>query len=710
MQEGTSVKPISGATPLAALEAVAIDTETTGLDAARARIVQFGGVAIALGKPDPAHLYEALVDPGEPIPPVSTAIHGISDHAVQGAPSFAAALADFQKFRAGRLLVGHSIGFDLAIIEHEARRAGVAWQKPRSLCVRLLGAIANPGLPDQSLETLAAWLGVTSGGRHTALGDALAAAAIFAGLTPHLAARGINTLAEAERACLQLTNQLEAAHRAGWTEPVTRPGISGTAALDPYAYSHRVHDLMSHPVATLAGSAPASQAIALMVERRISSIFVSADGAPGGPVADYGIVTERDILRLVAAHGTGALDKPLDSFASRPLASVAGGAFVYRAIGRMDRLKLRHLAVRDERECLAGVISARDLLRLRAGAALRLDDAIGAASSAEAMAQAWSTLPAVARSLVAENLDPRLVAGVVSEELRIMTRRAAELAQAAMSNAGLGPAPCPFALMVLGSGGRGESLLAPDQDNAIVYSEGEPDSAQDRWFAQLGSHVADTLNAAGIPYCTGGVMARNSAWRGSLAAWNERIDGWVGSARGDDLLNVDIFFDQRPVYGELRLGAELFDHAYAAAGRNPAFAKLMGEKLFSGQSPFTLLGGVRTTKGRIDLKLHGLFPIVTAARSLAIRHGIRRRSTGDRLEGLIERGLGNAEEIAGLIAAHRVFVALLLDQQSVDLEIGIAVSNQVATGSLSQASLAALKSALKAVQTVPDMVRALTFG
>ncbi len=52
----------------------------------------------------------------------------------------------------------------------------------------------------------------------------------------------------------------------------------------------------------------------------------------------------------------------------------------------------------------------------------------------------------------------------------------------------------------------------------------------------------------------------------------------------------------------------------------------------------------------------------------------------------------------------------MLDQQSVDLETGIPVSNKVATGSLSHASLAALKSALKAVQTVPDMVRALTFG
>jgi DNA polymerase-3 subunit epsilon/CBS domain-containing protein len=366
--------------------------------------------------------------------------------------------------------------------------------------------------------------------------------------------------------------------------------------------------------------------------------------------------------------------------------------------------------VRDEQERLVGVISARDLLRLRAGAAFRLDDAIGVASSAEEMAQAWATLPTVARLLVDEDLDSRLVAGVISEEIRIMTRRAAELAEAAMREAGRGGPPCSYAMLVLGSGGRGESLLAPDQDNAIVYAEGEPDGLEDRWFAELGARVADTLDAAGIPYCKGGVMARNAAWRGSLAAWKDRIEHWVRRAGGEDLLSVDIFFDQRPVHGDLSLGAELFDHAFAAGAANPPFAKQMGEKLFARQSPFGLFGGFQTVGGRLDLKLHGLFPIVAAARALAIRHDIRRRSTKRRLGGLVERGLGNAEEIVALAGAHRLFMEVMLEQQARDLETGIAVSNAVRIDAMSRARQARLKSALKAVEIVPDLVRELMFS
>lgn len=704
------MKPISGAMPLAALEAVAIDTETTGLDTARARIIQLAGIGIELGRVKPDEAFETLIDPGEPIPEASREIHGIRDGDVRGAPAFPDAFAAFSAFRAGRVLVGHSMGFDLAVLQGEATRAGLPWAKPRSLCVRLLGVVANPRLHDQSLDTLASWLGISISGRHSAKGDARAAAEIFVALLPHLAERHVRTLAEAERACLGLSTRLEDGHRAGWVEPVSRPDLSAsTSAIDPYAYSHRVDDLMASPVVAIAENATAKDAIDLMAERRISSIFVSADGTPDGPLSAYGIVTERDVMRRIAAHGAQALDMSAGEIASRPLASIAAEAFVYRAVGRMERLHIRHLAVRDESDRLVGVISARDLLRLRAGAAISLDDAIGSASSAKAMAQAWATLPAVARSLGAEELDARIIAGVVSEEVRVMTRRAAELAEAAMQEAGHGSPPCPYALLVLGSGGRGESLLAPDQDNAIVFAEGAPGSEACRWFAQLGSHVSDILDTAGIPYCTGGVMARNEAWRGSLETWQARIADWVGRSSGADLLNVDIFFDQRPVHGDLSLGARLFDSAFDAAANQPVFAKLMGEKLFSASNPFTLLGNIRTDEGRIDLKLHGLFPIVAAARVLAIRHDIRRRSTRQRLEGLAERGLGNVGEIARLLEAHRLFMTLMLEQQSRDLEAGIPVSNKVEIATLPTPVRSDLKAALKATQLVPDFVQGLMF-
>ena len=359
---------------------------------------------------------------------------------------------------------------------------------------------------------------------------------------------------------------------------------------------------------------------------------------------------------------------------------------------------------------LAGVVSARDLLRLRAGAAIDLDDAIEGADDAARMAVAWAQLPAVARSLIAEKLDARTVAGIVSEELRVMTRRAAVLAEASMRADRLGGPPCPYAVLVLGSGGRGESLLAADQDNAIVFASGEPGGDEDRWFAALGSRLAETLDAAGIPLCKGGVMARNPQWRGSTRTWAARVRDWVGRSRPEDLLNVDIFYDLLPVHGDLALGRTLLADAFEAARNAPAFAKLLGDQLGALGSPFTLFGGLAAKDGRLDLKKYGLFPVVSAARTLAIRHDIRARSTRDRIEGLIAAGIGGEADLRALQDAHALLLSLMLAQQSRDLEAGIPVSNRVDLSALTREQTARLKAALRQLQSTPTLVRDAMFG
>ena len=116
---------------------------------------------------------------------------------------------------------------------------------------------------------------------------------------------------------------------------------------------------------------------------------------------------------------------------------------------------------------------------------------------------------------------------MISAEIGALTRRAAVLAERRMQADGHGAPPCPYAVGVLGSAGRGESLLAMDQDNALMFAEGAPDGPEDRWFATFASHANDILHQVGVPYCKGGVMAKNAAWRGSMLTWRDRIADWI---------------------------------------------------------------------------------------------------------------------------------------------------------------------------------------
>ena len=272
--------------------------------------------------------------------------------------------------------------------------------------------------------------------------------------------------------------------------------------IDSFPYRHRLRDVMTSPAVLLPPTTPLSRAAEEMHLRRISSVLVAGDR--DGRAA--GIVTERDVLTAVAAGGGGALERPIADIMTAPVHRLDPDAMVYRAIGRMDRLGIRHLVVADGNGSALGVVTARALLRQRAGTALALGDEVSVAGDAAALGRVRAGLAGLAAGLLAEQVPPNDIAAVISDVMCGLTARATALAESEMS----GPAPAPYCMMILGSGGRGESLLAPDQDNALIHAGSEAD---DPWYAELAEHMTGILNEAGVPYCNGGVMASRRLWR-----------------------------------------------------------------------------------------------------------------------------------------------------------------------------------------------------
>jgi DNA polymerase-3 subunit epsilon/CBS domain-containing protein len=350
-------------------------------------------------------------------------------------------------------------------------------------------------------------------------------------------------------------------------------------------------------------------------------------------------------------------------------------------------------------------VTPRNLLRERATTAIVLGDSIDSAADEPALAQAWAKLPQVAASLIADGVDKRAIAAVVSSEICALTRRAAELAEARLAQQGKGAPPVRYAVLVLGSAGRTESLLAADQDNAIVFERGEPGGPEDKWFEALGVHMAAILDGAGVPFCKGGVMASKPEWRMSLAAWKATIDGWVRRQRPKDLLSVDIFYDGVPVHGTAMLGEAVWDYAFEVGKSNAAFLKLLTELARDWRPPVTMFGNIRTdSNGRVDLKKGGLMPLFTCARVLAIRHGVLARSTPERYRGVAERGVGSPQDIEAIVEAHGFLLGTMLDQQLVDAETGLRLTPNVDLARLGKQDRERLRAALDRVGTAIDLV------
>ena len=176
---------------------VVFDTETTGLLPHKDEIVQIGAVRMLRGRIIEGEVLNTLVDPGMPIPPASTRVHGVSDAMVQDAPDIRDAGRSFHHFARDAVIVAHNAPFDMAFLRRHAKRMDVAWDHP-ILDTVLLSAVLFGASETHTLDALCDRLDVTIPAvlRHTALGDAQATAEVLAKMLPMLKARNFETFGD----------------------------------------------------------------------------------------------------------------------------------------------------------------------------------------------------------------------------------------------------------------------------------------------------------------------------------------------------------------------------------------------------------------------------------------------------------------------------------------------------------------------------------
>lgn len=699
--------PPSAHTPLIALPVLVLDVETTGLDVRNDRVVQIGAIAMTgeAAQDDPR--FDLIVDPGVPIPPRVTRIHGLDDASVSGAPAFAEIAPAMLAALSTRCAVGHHIGFDLAILRCESLRADLAWHDVPMLDIAQIASALDPDFRDLEMEAVVTKLGIQVEARHTAMGDCLATAEAWRLLLGLLRERGIRTLGEAQSFCARRGTLGRNEAEAGWvTTSDASPDTAGQGTsvdrIDRYAFERQLSDLMRTPAFMIGPDATLREAARTMTERRIGALLVGAADQP-----PLGILTERDLLRIVA-HSANELDSTsVVTAMSAPVATMGAHELLYRALARMDRLGIRHLCITDDAGAALGMVSQRDLLQHRARGADMLSDALVAADDAPSLAAAYARLPGIASRLVSEGLDGPGVARIVSTELHALMGRVAEIALSRMNADGHGPAPAPWCLLLLGSGGRGESLLAADQDNALVHGGTAGDDA---WYAEFATIINELLDSAGVRFCPGGVMASNPEWRGSLEQWSQRIDHWLHRPRLKELLKVDIFFDLAPVAGDADLVRALQADAIATVSTSPEVMALLADSAAAFAPRYNVLGRLVTNDGRADLKRDGLLSLVKVARTLALRSGSGATATPQRLRDARVAGRLPEGDAAVLEELHGQLLTHMLHQQVSDLRDGTPPSGRVVLRSIERKQRARLMHGLHTLDAVIRALRATVSG
>ncbi len=165
---------------------VVIDTETTGFKAyAGDEIVSISLIELEGVEPTGRELY-TLVNPGREIPAESTEIHHITDDQVRDAPVIEEVLIDVADFIGQSVIVGHHVNFDIRFLNKTLQKELLCHLKHPWLDTMMMYLAASGRVGHYTLEEVAHFTRVPIQDRHTARGDALTTAGIFANLVEKL--------------------------------------------------------------------------------------------------------------------------------------------------------------------------------------------------------------------------------------------------------------------------------------------------------------------------------------------------------------------------------------------------------------------------------------------------------------------------------------------------------------------------------------------
>jgi CBS domain-containing protein len=404
--------------------------------------------------------------------------------------------------------------------------------------------------------------------------------------------------------------------------------------------------------------------------------LLHSSGARAAVVADaagraVGLVEPTDLIAAPqAASGPGA---NAATVMQGPTALCGEGEALHAVVARMRREGRQVLALVAPDGSPQGLLTLDAALSpLLAPLATQLDSPAVTETAQQAE---------IAAALIRDGQDGVAVQRALAELNDAAMEAIAAQTVAAMREDGWGQPPIGFALIVMGSSGRRESFLHPDQDNGLVL-DSYPDDAHfaiDPYFIEFSVRLTTALDRAGFPLCLGHVMATNPVWRKTLDQWTAQIGRWARQRSGQAVLSADIFLDFRPVFGDASLAARLSETVLGIAAAYPAFVRQICWQEARETAPLGMFGQIipDDDEKRIDLKLRGTLPLVGLVRFMALRHGIGVTGTLDRLAALQAGGAISPGLHAALVEDFAVLTDLRLRQQLADHAAGVPLGNRL---------------------------------
>jgi CBS domain-containing protein len=122
-----------------------------------------------------------------------------------------------------------------------------------------------------------------------------------------------------------------------------------------------VASIMTREVKTAKESQTVKAAARIMTEKDIGILVIVKGTEPDRPV---GIITERDLVRVVGTTDTSTLQMPLRDIMSKPVVTIEASSSIKDAIQSMELNNFRRLPVVDREKKMVGIVTDKDIFKV----------------------------------------------------------------------------------------------------------------------------------------------------------------------------------------------------------------------------------------------------------------------------------------------------------------------------------------------------------
>ncbi|MFW2587449.1 CBS domain-containing protein [Sagittula sp. SSi028] len=112
-------------------------------------------------------------------------------------------------------------------------------------------------------------------------------------------------------------------------------------------------------VFTVAPGTKVADAVAILAEKRIGTVVVSTDGTKA-----EGILSERDVVRVLSSEGAVCMDRPVDDFMTSKLVTCGLSDQADAVLSQMTEGRFRHMPVIENGQ-MVGLITLGDVVKAR---------------------------------------------------------------------------------------------------------------------------------------------------------------------------------------------------------------------------------------------------------------------------------------------------------------------------------------------------------